>query len=475
MSKRSRSEKGKSIVPSSSTTPTPKRPFVNDLAENRFIQLSKKSVISGRCVILKDFEHLGIPRILKRNSLHHFMTIREPVYTSLVHYFYANYAFEGDRVRSRVLGRDIDIPIARFADLLHLSSGGVDVYTFDLHDFEYPDGESALTASTLIHGDDNPGLVRNEEVNKFTLTSQVLAKFIFYNILPKSGEYSNARGSVPLIIYCLLKGIKIDFPHLIATHMASDHIRMSSRHLPYGMLITHLLQRLGFDLSSETPCQPAINLDSVLLKRMQAQMRRHAQEHPPAPPADIPGSSSAPGSSSVPGISSASVPSLSPEFQSFISSEIRSQIQEHQSWIEQRDAAFRTDLEQRDAALRAEMDSRFQGFRNDMTYFANAMRFVDSQFETLFAKFDMLSPDPTTISRPLPSSGPPFPIRDPTAAPPPQPGVAGIDPEEGGLPSSSDDDDGDETMAEGDAEESSSEEDDAEEGSSKDDAAGGAE
>ena len=91
-----------------------------------------------------------------------------------------------DRVRSRVLGRDIDIPISRFADLLHLSSGGVDVYIFDLNDFEYPDGESALTASTLIHGDDNPGLVRNEEVNKFTLTSQVLAKFIFYNILPKS-------------------------------------------------------------------------------------------------------------------------------------------------------------------------------------------------------------------------------------------------------------------------------------------------
>ena len=127
-------------------------------------------------------------------------------------------------------------------------------------------------------------------------------------------------------------------------------------------------------------------------------------------------------------------------------------------------------MEQRDAALRAEMDSRFQGIRNDMSYFANAMRFVDSQFETLFAKFDMLGPDPTTIARPLPSSGPPFPARDPTAVPPPQPGVAGIDPEEAGH-----DDDDDETMAEGDAEESSSEEGDAEESSSEDDAAGGAE
>ena len=229
MSKRSRSDKGKSIVPSSSFTPKPKRPFINELAENRYIILSKKAVISGRCVILKDFEHLHIPRILKRKSLDKFMAIREQVYPSLVHYFYANFIFEGSRIKSRVLGKDIDIPLSQFADILHLSSGGADVYTFDLQDFEYPDGESALTASTLLHGTDNPGLVRNEEVNKFTFTAQVLAKFVFYNILPKSGEYSNARGPVPLIIYCLLKGIKINFPHLIASHMASDQIRM------YGM------------------------------------------------------------------------------------------------------------------------------------------------------------------------------------------------------------------------------------------------
>ena len=134
MSKRSRSEKGKTVVPSSSSTPRPKCPFINDLAENRFILLSKKSVISGRCVILKDFEHLQIPHILRRNSLDQFMAIREQVYPSLVHYFSANFAFEGSRVRSRVLGKDIDIPLSQFADILHLSSGGADVYTFDLQD-----------------------------------------------------------------------------------------------------------------------------------------------------------------------------------------------------------------------------------------------------------------------------------------------------------------------------------------------------
>ena len=250
---------------------------------------------------------------------------------------------------------------------------------------------------------------------------------------------------------------------------------MSGRHLPYGMLISYLLKHLGFNLSSETPSEPSVNLDCTLLKRMQAQIRRAAPEQPHVLPAVVPGSSSAPGTSSAPG------PSLSPEFQSFISSEIRSQIQEHQSWIEQRDAALRADMEQRDAALRADMDLRFQGIRNDMTYFANSMRFVDLQFEALFAKFDMLSPDPTSFARPLPSSGPPFPVRDPSAASPSRPGVAGIDPEEAAAVSSSssseEDDDGVEKMAEGAAAESSSEEDDdeeddAEESSSEDDAGG---
>jgi len=77
-------------------------------------------------------------------------------------------------------------------------------------------------------------------------------------------------------------------------------------------------------------------------------------------------------------------------------------------------------------------------------------------------KLDMLGLDPTTFARPLPSFGPPFPVRAPSAASPPQPGVAGIDPEEAAS-SSDEDDDGDEQMAEGDAEESSSEEDDDEE------------
>jgi len=187
MSKRSRTEKGKSTQFKAPTPSTQSKPlFVSPQAENRYILLSEKTIIFDRCVIINVFEHLNLAHILRNNSLEDFLAIREPVYTSLIPYFYTNLSFESNRIRSRVLGRDIDISLQEFAHLLHLSCEGVDVYSLDLHDFEYPAGESALTASTLLHGDDNPGLVRNEEVRYYTLTAQVLAKIIFYNFLPKS-------------------------------------------------------------------------------------------------------------------------------------------------------------------------------------------------------------------------------------------------------------------------------------------------
>ena len=62
------------------------------------------------------------------------------------------------------MDKDINISLDCFAHLLHLSCESVDIYNVDIHDFEYPNDESALTASLLLHDDDNPTLVRNEKV-----------------------------------------------------------------------------------------------------------------------------------------------------------------------------------------------------------------------------------------------------------------------------------------------------------------------
>ena len=88
--------------------------------------------------------------------------------------------------------------------------------------------------------------------------------------MPKSGEYSHARGSVPLLIYYLLKGNRFNIPKLIIEYMASDHLLILNWHLPFGMLITRLLKQLKFDLSTEWSIEPSVDINNSLLKRMRA-------------------------------------------------------------------------------------------------------------------------------------------------------------------------------------------------------------
>jgi len=55
--------------------------------------IHNKHVISGRTVVLTDFEHLNLGSIFNTSSLKHLIIIKDPVYPELVHYFYSNLTF----------------------------------------------------------------------------------------------------------------------------------------------------------------------------------------------------------------------------------------------------------------------------------------------------------------------------------------------------------------------------------------------
>jgi len=116
---------------------------------------------------------------------------------------------------------------------------------------------------------------------------------VFYNFLSKSGEYSHARGSAPLLIYCLLKGIRVNISKLIVDYIASEHLLIPNRHLPFGMLITRLLKRLKIDLSTERSIEPSVDINSTLLNRMRVRERVPTPQPHPIIPTVILGSSSA--------------------------------------------------------------------------------------------------------------------------------------------------------------------------------------
>ena len=69
---------------------------------------------------------------------------------------------------------------------------------------------------------------------------------------------SHAMGSAPLLIYCLLRGIRVNISKLIISVMTSDSLLVPTRHLPFGMLITYLLKQLNFNLSNEQSVEPSV-------------------------------------------------------------------------------------------------------------------------------------------------------------------------------------------------------------------------
>ena len=60
-----------------------------------------------------------------------------------------------------------------------MSCEGVDIFNMDFNGFEYPDDETALTTSCLLHDDNNSTLGRNEELKYYALFAHVLAKIVF--------------------------------------------------------------------------------------------------------------------------------------------------------------------------------------------------------------------------------------------------------------------------------------------------------
>jgi len=129
-------------------------------------------------------------------------------------------------------------------------------------------------------------------VKYYTITAQVLAKIVFYNLLPKSREYSHARRSASLLIFCLLKDIRVNILKLIVDFMLSEYLLIPNRHLPFGMLITQLLKQLKFDLSAERSFTPSIDINNTLLKRMLVGEHAPIPQPPPIISHVVPRSSS---------------------------------------------------------------------------------------------------------------------------------------------------------------------------------------
>jgi len=100
--KRLRFEKGKQ--PESSLNL-----FVSQNASHKFSVIYNKHVISSRTVLLADFEHLNLANILNTSSLEYLAPLRNSSALSLC--IISNLTFQNNHIRSRALGKDINISL----------------------------------------------------------------------------------------------------------------------------------------------------------------------------------------------------------------------------------------------------------------------------------------------------------------------------------------------------------------------------
>ena len=84
-------------------------------------------------------------------------------------------SFADNVVHSTVGNTNINFHIDVFARILKLPCAGVDIFEHNIQTFDqYPGNESYLSASTLLHDNNNHTFIQNEEVKHFTLVSQIM-------------------------------------------------------------------------------------------------------------------------------------------------------------------------------------------------------------------------------------------------------------------------------------------------------------
>jgi hypothetical protein len=139
----------------------------------------------------------------------------------------------------------------------------------------------------------------NEDIFLYTLQAQIIAKVIFYNLVPKTGEFDRARGCVPILIYCILKEIPVNIPLLILSQICASNLCTSVKGLPFGILFTRLFTHWGVLFAGQEPLSPPRPLGSSFLLKKQSHRPSIASEEATPSGTQEPGSSSSiPASSS---------------------------------------------------------------------------------------------------------------------------------------------------------------------------------
>ncbi|BAT99379.1 hypothetical protein VIGAN_10080400 [Vigna angularis var. angularis] len=259
-----RTRKGKETVNEAEDAPHVRPSVEEQLDQRRFFTHSHqmenyaadfytRSVIPPKIMNFDSFtgSELFFQQQLLFQGLSQFLTLEGPYYPDLIKVFYSNLKISANGyLLTEVNRRKIRFKPADWLNVANLKYDGQKLcYSTIPDDFPY-DRDMALATMVIPDLEGGQGVLT---VGCLNINDRLLHYIIVHMLTPRPGNYARLLHEDIFMIWVLKNNIPINWPHHIMQHMLK--CKVSDTALPYGVLITHIMQYCGVDVSADPSTQ----------------------------------------------------------------------------------------------------------------------------------------------------------------------------------------------------------------------------
>ena len=121
----------------------------------------------------------------------------------------------------------------------------------------------------------DPTIDLNTKINAPLLTPlcRMLAKIILHNVLPQRGHFDEVKGDAILLLYALMKKIKVNFAHAFVCNLVEGKSIMG-----YEVILIKFFKKVKINVKSKVPGEYKGDSDVVTLKRMKLLVIHQSEE-----------------------------------------------------------------------------------------------------------------------------------------------------------------------------------------------------
>ncbi|GMH31489.1 hypothetical protein Nepgr_033332 [Nepenthes gracilis] len=126
--------------------------------------------------------------------------------------------------------------------------------------------------ASYFHGSPMEWHERSFKTNLLTRPRMVVCWIMLFNLFPVK-HFSSLSEDKVLFLYTLLRGLPIDLPSHICSHMLDHFIFRKDDNFPYSCLIQHLIMGLGVQFPDLLQVQLSKLINHTMFKQCQAHFR----------------------------------------------------------------------------------------------------------------------------------------------------------------------------------------------------------